>query len=836
MYHCAPKISQKSKSNPKVPKVPSASFRLTETYGTRAHLLLNSLPRSRTTKNRATYIAVRQQVVRNRGAIVTYTQKRDPQTGENYGRLIARTENGIVPVQRMPNDIKACVVGGSVHDVDIKNSVFGSLLDIAQEARVGVGPTIREWATDRAGKIADLGETVDKLLGIKLLFKRRDDTGVNIYRRHCGDRPPAPEAERWASLFAREVDDVRGRLMMLKPRWEQRARSHGRVGVGVDGPTARGLALLLFDHETQKTVATIRALRKRGYTVESVIFDGCHVTKDTNDLPTDLRAIEAEVKRELGLNHFALAVKDFRAPPAITSTARETGPRLPIATYGPPPPPLVETTAKIQRAVDDEAGDDGIFETERRVKKLLSKYMPLVNERFCFVRGTDKSMIYERAAEFEFNGRIAGKRDCATSVAYEDCVLRFKVKADRPAKRSRTSDDGEAPAAFTTVTIPIIPHWRHWTGRLTFERVDFDATNLHDPGTLNLFLGLAIRPDSGIVDERYAGDVRRFCDHLRGVICHGEADESHEYLLNWCAHLIQRPGVKMASSVVVSGLYGVGKDIFLDLMAKIIGEAYTHTASTERDFIGHFNGWQMGCLLLVVKEAVWGGDKAAASALKDMVDGKTTNINIKHKPMMKIKQQINLAFSSNTTEAVPARIGSRRWFIVNAINERFRGSQETPEHEAYFRPWWDPKESHDFARSVAKFLYERDLSGFNPRNVPKTKATQGAIERLETSCTRWWAECLGRGWFLHDSVMWVELFTKDEIYASYQTFCDSEHIKGRRESIRQLFKRIKDMRGLDPREMRVKIHGNRIRKICFDDLHIERRRFREHIGIPWSWE
>jgi len=71
-------------------------------------------------------------------------------------------------------------------------------------------------------------------------------------------------------------------------------------------------------------------------------------------------------------------------------------------------------------------------------------------------------------------------------------------------------------------------------------------------------------------DERYNKTaVDAWIKHI-GIICDHDA-LAEEYVLNWFAHLLQKPAQKPETCIVITGRQGTGKTIMLDPIKKIMG-------------------------------------------------------------------------------------------------------------------------------------------------------------------------------------------------------------------------------------------------------------------------
>jgi hypothetical protein len=82
---------------------------------------------------------------------------------------------------------------------------------------------------------------------------------------------------------------------------------------------------------------------------------------------------------------------------------------------------------------------------------------------------------------------------------------------------------------------------------------------------------LAIPREHAVEDAAQAQLVE---DHVRIIWCRGNQTQG-DYLLDWMAHLVQRPGVKMMVVPVIRGGQGAGKSIITYMLGAILGPVKT---------------------------------------------------------------------------------------------------------------------------------------------------------------------------------------------------------------------------------------------------------------------
>ena len=127
-----------------------------------------------------------------------------------------------------------------------------------------------------------------------------------------------------------------------------------------------------------------------------------------------------------------------------------------------------------------------------------------------------------------------------------------------------------------------------------------------DPGPeyLNLWKGFTVEPCDG--------DPGPILDHVR-FIASGAGAEAEEYLLNWTALALQRPGSPGEVAVVMRGAKGVGKGVYGNMMLRLFG-VHGFYASHQRDLAGNFNAHLMNACLVFADECFFAGDAARIHA------------------------------------------------------------------------------------------------------------------------------------------------------------------------------------------------------------------------------
>ncbi len=136
--------------------------------------------------------------------------------------------------------------------------------------------------------------------------------------------------------------------------------------------------------------------------------------------------------------------------------------------------------------------------------------------------------------------------------------------------------------------------WQSWAGKnYKPGGVGFYPVPDKCPGDVfNMFEGLALEP--------VEGDCSPYLDHLLHVICAGNVEAFH-YLIQWMAHIIQKPDEKPAVAIVMKSVPGTGKGTTVKPCCK--SSASMLHISTARGILrgGLTLSWRINCWCSLMK-------------------------------------------------------------------------------------------------------------------------------------------------------------------------------------------------------------------------------------------
>ena len=303
--------------------------------------------------------------------------------------------------------------------------------------------------------------------------------------------------------------------------------------------------------------------------------------------------------------------------------------------------------------------------------------------------------------------------------------------------------------------------WLKHPERLSYNGVTFDPTKKSN-GYYNLYQGFPV--------EAAKGDCGLYLEHIRQNICRGDED-LYGYVLDWMADAIQNPGKRPGVALAIRGKQGVGKGVFVNVFASLFGPHAIQVTQSSH-LVGNFNAHLRDKLLVFADEAFWAGDKRAEGVLKGLVTEDNIAIEMKGIDVQSSPNYVRLILASNNEWIIPASADQRRFVVIEASEARMQDA-------SYFGSIINQIENGG-REALMYFLSERDLSGVNLRNIPKTEAL--VMQQLHSldSVAQWLYNCLYSGEIEDDShgnrTSWPTSVSVSNFYDAYINFCKRHSI------------------------------------------------------------
>ncbi len=309
----------------------------------------------------------------------------------------------------------------------------------------------------------------------------------------------------------------------------------------------------------------------------------------------------------------------------------------------------------------------------------------------------------------------------------------------------------------------IASHWIMHPQRRTYENGVVFAPEKAFVGAYNLFQGWGVEPK--------AGSCRLYLDHLLHVICKND-ETNFNWLVDYLAHIVQKPCEKPGVAIVLRGKKGVGKDTLGEYLRPLLGKHCVKIGHIDQ-LTGRFNSALQNTLLVHVEELYWAGNRGAEGSLKHLITSEKLRIEPKGIDSFELDSFIRLLLTSNEDWVVPASDGERRYFVLDVSNRWGVIEADKKARAAYFSALYGERDKGG-AAALLDMLQRRDISKFNPRQAPET---EGLLNQKIASLRgeqRWWLDVLMSGELPRDEMddvpdwsgpVWVKLSRLHDDYA-----------------------------------------------------------------------
>lgn len=305
-------------------------------------------------------------------------------------------------------------------------------------------------------------------------------------------------------------------------------------------------------------------------------------------------------------------------------------------------------------------------------KKYFEQFHAKIENPYCFIRDDENGLMFIKPDKFVSLHSNVETISCINEPAHEQAKKMFGFAS-------------------------------YWTGDKnirTYYRYDYypDATlcpkniyNLWQPFPI---LKTELDPDAD------TSKIYAFINTLLG-------DECADYVLNWFAHIVQKPARKTEVCILLYGAQGCGKSTIGEyLLRKIIGLDKMIITSKADKMFGRFVNTQ-GKLLAVLNEASGKDTFNICDILKDAITCSTTEQEKKGVDAVSVTDYTNFIFTTNNINSVKIEEGDRRFMPIE-INNVLKGNV------SYFKELYADLDNELIMRKFYDELIHRDLSKFNP--------------------------------------------------------------------------------------------------------------------------
>lgn len=213
------------------------------------------------------------------------------------------------------------------------------------------------------------------------------------------------------------------------------------------------------------------------------------------------------------------------------------------------------------------------------------------------------------------------------------------------------------------------------------------------------------------------GDTGMFYDHMEYII---PDDEIRNHILNFLAHIIQFPGVKIHHLPLIQGKQGIGKSYIMLLLKALLGRHNVKEVSPDQ-VRSDFTEWLEGVELVVLEEIMGLGKREFTNKMKPKITSDMISVNRKGVSAYEIPNRVNFIAFTNYKDALVLDADDRRFMV-------YFSDADTLDPEYYSQLF---SEIPDIAEAVYHSLLVRDISEFRPEAPPPM--TSHKMEMIENA-------------------------------------------------------------------------------------------------------
>ncbi len=373
--------------------------------------------------------------------------------------------------------------------------------------------------------------------------------------------------------------------------------------------------------------------------------------------------------------------------------------------------------------------------------------------------------------------------------------------------------------------------WLDWKGRRQYAGLCFRPEQTPQNGYYNLWRGFAFKEtgyhEAG-ASARLGFDT--FIDHAKTNVCGGDEKLFH-WMMGYLAHMIQKPYERPHTTLVFRGAKGVGKNALIERVGKLLGASHFLTAHNSRYLTSNFNGHLDSCLMLVLDEAFWSGDKSAESILKGLTTAPEIMIERKGKEPYMVDNLTRLVVIGNEDWLVPASNDERRYAVFDVGEGRKQQGQ-------YFEQLRILMDHKGGAEILMHYLKHFDLKTVDVNKAPHTEAL--ADQKLESLSPlgQFWHQCLCDGKIVHAQFIdnWEPRIAKDVFRQAFSAYCKERNIRSWTPTDNAFSRELKKLSPSVDFSQKTQAKDGHVRCYTFEPLEVVRKEWNQRMGFDRKWE
>jgi hypothetical protein len=295
-------------------------------------------------------------------------------------------------------------------------------------------------------------------------------------------------------------------------------------------------------------------------------------------------------------------------------------------------------------------------------------------------------------------------------------------------------------------TTAFLPLWCKDPTRRTIDSIDLKPSE--DPKVFSTFNGFPFEKHDAPAD---AADRVALFNQLLDTLA--PEPEMRSILVEWMAHLIQKPFENSMTCMVLAGGKGCGKDTLGDLLSLLIGDKYTQNYDSTDQFWDKHDESRMGRIFVKLEEAVGATNRKYEAAFKARITSATMTVNPKGISPITTPNYARYMLTTNDMSPVKLDAQERRFVVIECGSSKI-GDMAFWSHirKQLFTP--------EGQRAVGDWLSVQPIGAF-PRVLPKSEM---ALDMIDT-------EIPSEQRFLESGEWDGHRMNVSDLFALYKSWC-----------------------------------------------------------------
>ena len=234
--------------------------------------------------------------------------------------------------------------------------------------------------------------------------------------------------------------------------------------------------------------------------------------------------------------------------------------------------------------------------------------------------------------------------------------------------------------------------------------------------TLNLFTGFV----ADKLTNCQIADITPIKNHIT-LLCE-DNPEYAEYVINFLAHIVQRPAELTRTALVFKGAQGAGKGLFFSWFANRILGAQYYYSTADPDNIIKYNDHLNGKLLINLDEARAADTYAGSSHFKNKITEPRITLTNKYIKPFEVENYGRYIFFSNQDNPVKVEDTDRRYVIFKTSEKYAKLTPGDPIKVDYFNSLRRAMDDPNVVFSFIQYLREVNITDVNWEDRPLTES------------------------------------------------------------------------------------------------------------------